>query len=712
MRNIIKIFYSDLRRLSTNVVAVVVIIGLSILPSLYAWFNILSNWDPYSSKATSNLKIAVFSEDKGTKIEGIEINIGDTVIEGLQSNKVIGWVFSDSAKDATDGVYSGEYYAALIISENFTKDMMGFLDGNVKHPKITYYENEKKNAIAPKITSKAKTAVQGEVNSAFVSTLAEGVMKVGNTLADTDEKIPLVDVVVTRMDDLDSDLQTYISIMNSFISVTDSASSLIETTQVVIPDIDNMVGNGQNTVNAMQGTITSATGSADTISDMVSYSLSMVGQSLNQVSALVQNDLSNLEKYEGSTTSGLISAQAIMPYLQQMLSSAASSLTGYEEISGQVNTVQTQLGQIETDLNSVASNASEGADAVKVLEKQIADEIETCKTSLQGLLDTYNYSVKPQLHSTMNEMQGSLNSAQAILSGLDGDFSGVTDVLDEYADTLSSGSEGLVASRDMAVELKEKLRDVRNDITALSTDEQYQKIIDILKTDPGMIGEFMSSPVILTTQQIYPIKNYGSAMSPFYTILALWVGALILVAIIHVKVEPEDGIVGVKPYQAYFGRYLTFFIIGQIQTLITILGDLFYLKIQCHNPFLFWFAGAMASFVFTLFIYSLTVAFENVGEALAVVIMVIQVAGAGGTFPVETLPKVYQCIYKFLPFTYGMDAMRETIGGLYAMDYWKCIGKLGIYVAVSLFIGLVLAIPFRKLNRKIEKSKEKSGVMI
>ena len=216
----------------------------------------------------------------------------------------------------------------------------------------------------------------------------------------------------------------------------------------------------------------------------------------------------------------------------------------------------------------------------------------------------------------------------------------------------------------------------------------------------------------MTTQEIYPSKNYGSAMSPFYTILALWVGALILVAIIHVKVEPEDGIVGVKPYQAYFGRYLTFFIIGQIQTLITILGDLFYLKIQCHNPFLFWFAGAMASFVFTLFIYSLTVAFENVGEALAVVIMVIQVAGAGGTFPVETLPKVYQCIYKFLPFTYGMDAMRETIGGLYAMDYWKCIGKLGIYVAVSLFIGLVLAIPFRKLNRKIEKSKEKSGVMI
>ena len=712
MRNIFKIFRSDLRRLSTNVVAVVVIVGLSIIPSLYAWFNILSNWDPYTSEATSNLKIAIFSEDQGASIEGIDVNIGDTVIDELQKNNAIGWEFVKSKKAALDGVYSGKYYAALVISEDFSKDMMGFLDGNVKHPKITYYENEKKNAIAPKITSKAKTAVQGEVNSAFVSTLAETVMKVGNTLADTDGKMSVIDLVMTRIEDLDEDLQTYINIMNSFISVTDSASSLIETTQAVIPDIENMVENGQSTVNAMQGAVTSGTGSADTVSDMVSYSLSMVGQSLNQVSTLVQNDLSNLEKYEGSTTSGLVSAQAIMPYLQQMLSSATASISSYDEISGQINTIQTQLGQIQTDLNSVASNASSGADAVKTLEQQVVQEIESCKAGLQGLIDTYNYSVKPQLRSTMNEMQGSLNSAQAILSGVDGDFSGVTDVLEDYADTLSNGTEGLVASRDMAVDMKTKLQEVRNDITILSTDEQYKQVVDILKTDPDMIGEFISSPVVLKTEEVYPIKNYGSAMTPFYTILALWVGALILVAIIHVKVEPEPGIEDVKPYQTFFGRYLTFFFIGQVQTLITILGDLFYIKIQCHNPFLFWLAGAMASFVFTLFIYSLTVAFENVGEALAVVIMVVQVAGAGGTFPVETLPKIYQYIYKFLPFPYGMNAMRENIGGMYGMDYWKCIGKLGIYVGVSLVIGLVVAIPFRKLNRKIEKSKERSKVMV
>ena len=100
------------------------------------------------------------------------------------------------------------------------------------------------------------------------------------------------------------------------------------------------------------------------------------------------------------------------------------------------------------------------------------------------------------------------------------------------------------------------------------------------------------------------------------------------------------------------------------------------------------------------------------GEAIAVVVMVIQVAGAGGTFPIETLPKVYQYTYKYLPFPYGMNAMRECIGGMHGADYIRYIGVMGIYVVISLMIGLLLAIPFRKMNERIEHSKERSDVMI
>ena len=128
--------------------------------------------------------------------------------------------------------------------------------------------------------------------------------------------------------------------------------------------------------------------------------------------------------------------------------------------------------------------------------------------------------------------------------------------------------------------------------------------------------------------------------------------------------------------------------------------------------YLFWLAAATASFVFTLFIYSLTVAFGNVGEALAIVVMVIQVAGAGGTFPMEVLPQIYQDLYKYLPFPYAMNALRETVGGLYENYYWDCIRHLLLYIPVSVIIGLVFGKPFEKLNHKIEENKEDSGVML
>lgn len=183
MRNIWKIFTTDILRISNNVVAVVIIMGLSILPALYAWFNIFSNWDPYEPAATSQLKVAVASDDAGAEIMGLSLNVGDSVLEALGANTTIGWVFPGTTEEALEGVKNSDYYAALIIPENFTQEMLGFLDGEVDHPTIYYYENEKKNGIAPKITGKAKNAVQEQVNATFVSTVAEAVMKAGNALS-------------------------------------------------------------------------------------------------------------------------------------------------------------------------------------------------------------------------------------------------------------------------------------------------------------------------------------------------------------------------------------------------------------------------------------------------------------------------------------------------------------------------------------------------
>ena len=267
-------------------------------------------------------------------------------------------------------------------------------------------------------------------------------------------------------------------------------------------------------------------------------------------------------------------------------------------------------------------------------------------------------------------------------------------------------------TRDLITDMKDNLQESVNTLTDLKEGDSYQMLMELLSTDPDAIGGFMASPVEIETEHVYQIENYGSAMSPFYSVLALWVGALILVAIVHVKVHPIEGMTDVKPVETYVGRYVLFFLIGQLQTLLTVLGDLYYVGIQCLYPFKFWLAAATASFVFTLFIYSLTVAFGNVGEALAIVVMVIQVAGAGGTFPMEVLPQIYQDLYKYLPFPYAMNALRETVGGLYENYYWDCIRHLLLYIPVSVIIGLVCGKPFEKLNHKIEENKEDSGVML
>ena len=138
MKNILRVFLSDLKRISTNVIAIVVIIGLTVIPSLYAWFNILSNWDPYGEESTSKIKVAVVSDDNGTAIDGIEVNIGNKIIEALKANNTIGWVFDENSADAVENVRSGEYYAALVIPSQFSSDLVSFLSDTVTHPQIQY----------------------------------------------------------------------------------------------------------------------------------------------------------------------------------------------------------------------------------------------------------------------------------------------------------------------------------------------------------------------------------------------------------------------------------------------------------------------------------------------------------------------------------------------------------------------------------------------
>ena len=591
MKNIIKVFLNDCKHLGRNVVALVVVMGLAVLPSLYAWFNILSNWDPYGPESTSNIKVAVAYDDTGINISGMDINISTNIVEALKTNDTIGWVFTDSTDEAIEGVWSGDYYAALIMPADFSKDMVSFLADNMTHPEIIYYTNQKKNAIAPKITDKAKTAVQQQVNATFISTLTEAIMKSAD-VADN----------IGNKNKADSTLESGSDSMNNSLIDILIAKFQVINTQVVTFD---------NVLSALSNIITTAQTSADT-------------------------------------------AKGISPDI-------SGTFEGERAILNELNKTIGQSSLIDSSLFSTISHD--------------IDAVSGYMNSISSIYNDMGYNID-DFNKSISQMGESINNTLVMVRNIEDNLNETTNKLVEFKNS------GVYSLLQTAI--------------SFNTDE---------------LASFISAPVAITTEDLYPITNYGSAMSPFYSVLSIWVGALILVAIIHVKVHPFDGI-KVNSVEAFFGRYITFFLIGQAQALLITLGDLFFIGIQCIHPFKFWFAAAFTSFVFTMITYSLTVAFENVGEAAAVVIMVIQVAGAGGTFPIQCLPAIYQAIYKYLPFTYAMDALRECVGGTYSWYYWKCILALLVYVGICLFIGLVIAKPCRKLNAIVDKSKEKSEIMI
>lgn len=704
MKRTFKVFMADARRLSSNVVAIVIIMGLSIIPALYAWFNIMSNWDPYGESATSQMHIAVYSEDKGVTYDKFKLCMGDTVVEGLESNKTIGWIFSDTKEDAMEEVYSGDCYATFIIPENFTEDMLSFLSGDPVNPQIEYYENSKKNAIATKITSKVKTTVQQTVNTSVVSNITKIASQSGEAIVGSSQDINLLGNIVSKLKEMDSSLSTYSDILSTFALLTDSAGELVGSTQSLLPGIEGMIDNGQSTVNGMQGSVLSGAQTASTISSMVDISLGTVKDQLDLFNG-------SIKKIDVNTDISL--PQANFDALNELANNTFDVISdlGIAD-QNDLASAKENFNAIGAQMESLKSDASLTAEKLEALKQSIEMEVSACQSAIDELKGSFDYDITPKISDSVYDMEYALIETQTLLGSLDDSFPDINNALDSYAKVLESGNADIVETKEYVDEIRNGLSTVINGLNDLENDEQYQEVTQMLKTDPTLIADFVTSPISMDEQKIYEIKNYGSAMSPFYTVLALWVGGLINVALIHVKVKDNKEIEGVKGRHKYFGRYIVFFLIGQVQTLITVLGDLYFVDIQCKHRFLFWLACSITSLMFTIFMYSLTVAFGNVGEAVAVVVMVIQVAGAGGTFPVEVLPEVYRMIYKYLPFTYAMNALRECVGGMYRFTYAKCLGVLGIYIVISIIIGLFLGRPFKKLNEAIEKSKERSGLMI
>ena len=713
MKNIFLIFKNDVMKIHKNVIAMIVIMGITVIPTLYAWFNISASWDPYGN--TGELKLAVASDDKGYTGEliAVKINMGDQILSSLHKNKQFNWVFTDS-KTAQKGVKSGKYYAAIVIPKDFSQKMMSVFSSNTEHPDLTYYQNEKENAIAPIITGKGATAVQKQINETFIETVAQTALDAFQIVSSAAQEAgddSMVDHLIDNLNQMGTDLGSVAGTVQSLSDMTDSAITMLNTTTEFLQESGSGTKSSVSSLeNSDLSSLTSlVSGTSKTISDALTQNASFYTAVSDAVDKALDSYNSDAQAASNALTSVSSRVQTVIDEYTKLSDALTAIANEHPELTI-LNDAVTSINQkiqlaidrqtaIRDKINAAAEALPTATANAAELKSELDALIAQATSSVTEVKTTYENNVKGNLDSLSANLDSTTGSISSMLGDLDKSIQNIAGVTGSASNGLTGLQKTLSNSAELLNEASEKLTSLAATLSSEDS-KDLSAVTNLLSEDPETIASFLSSPVKLDEKKIYPIENYGSAMAPFYSTLAIWVGAVVMAAMLKVTVadSTKKKLFHPKEYQLYIGRILLLIIIGFMQSALICLGDLFFLGIQCKHPVMFVLTGMFTSFVYVNLIYALTVSFGDIGKAIAVVLMVMQVAGSGGTFPIQCAPKFFQVVYPLLPFTHSMNAMRECIAGFYGTTYATELGKLAIFLAPSLLLGLLLRKPIIKMN--------------
>ena len=726
MKNVWKIFQRDMMRVRNNVIALVVIIGISVVPCLYAWFNIAASWDPYSN--TGNLKVAVASVDEGYEgsLIPIEINIGDKVLSALRENTQMEWVFTTEEK-ATSGVKSGKYYAAIVIPKDFSNKMMSVFSEKVEKPEITYYSNAKENAIAPKVTDKGAGAVQRQVNEVFIETVSDTTLTVLQAVSNMTQASgaeTIVGNLNTNLNQIAGDLTASAGLLESFSDMTGSAQKLLNSTTEFLQTVQQQTKESRQTFQETSKTFSGLDDSMDAAADSVGTALKSAENVYDQMDQVISGAFSDesADAQQIASTLDTLAGQVgnVVTAYTSVRDSVAAVADKYPETSPLVDAIVVRM---DTSIQQQKNLQSKLQDSAKGLRDATTD-LGTARSELKNLaaknrenMSGVSASYKSSVQKSLNQLSASLTSSKqeisSLLSQLDQSANGIYKLTDTADSDLSEIQKVLGDSGELLAEASDRIADTTTKLDEMETSGDFSELEALISGDKAAISTFLAAPVSLDTHKIYEIANYGSSMAPFYSVLSIWIGGIVLVAMLKVNVSENctKGLKNVELHQIYFGRFITFMIVGLFQSTLIALGDLLYLGIQCEHPFLFLLGCWFSSLVFVNIIYTLTVSLGDIGKAVSVILLVVQVAGTGGTFPIEVAPSFFRAVYPLLPFTHSMAALRETVGGMYGMNYWIDLGKLAIFLGISLIVGLVLRKPIIKANDAFTEKLEETKLM-
>lgn len=723
VRKSVQVFRRDVTRILRARRTWVIVIGVLLTPALYAWFNITAFWDPYAN--TGNIRVAVVNLDEGATSELTgPIDVGSQVVDQLHDDHQLGWQFMGD-DEAQAAVRSGEVYAAIVIPKDFSADLLSITSGTFTQPALTYYVNEKASAIAPKITDVGAAGIDSKISSAFIEQVAEAATA---ELKDAGDSVELK-LLNAKNDGLNAFDEASTSVASARQGITDMKAGIersrgsLSGAQTTLGDVDRTLGDVQTALGQAQQIVAQAQTDVLSFTDAATNAYVQGATLLADASAQAHVSITQVTQTLGQAGARIDTAIADITAVAEANAAAIAQLQTLLDQGGLDPAVAAQLQQVLTALEQQNQADQQLLADLATLNTDTADAVQ----AVQATADALNNAVQGAqasagtLRDALTGSLPALTSAMATLSTSAGGFSAALDAQRAQltqAGTLLTGLDAQLVATSAALDsldgnlagIQTGLGDARTDVLALGSASSWNTLGTVTGLDPQQIAQFIATPVEVAEHAVFPVDSYGSAMAALFTNLSLWIGAFVMMVIFKVEVDTE-GVAPIRVGEAYVGRFLLFGTLGVLQAIVVTVGDLI-IGVQTANAVAFVGTGILISLAYVSIVYALCVSFGHVGRGLCVLLVIMQIPGASGLYPIELMPQFFRNIYPFLPFTYGIDAMRETIAGFYGAHWWRLMGVLGIFVVLAWVLGLVLRRRLANLNRLFNREIVATDLLI
>jgi len=567
---------------------------------------------------------------------------------------------------------------------------------------FSYADNDLNNLV--KIVSDLSSAADelyDKIESAFskLKSVLQEVENFSNAVeeANVTEAIEEIDSLIARLQNNEKKYSYIISILNrvktklangqdismDVLKLNVSVGNLLSDINSSLDKVLNMCESITNHISRLSRNIRLFRRALDTTENALVLTLRSLRSSISDIVDLLDNVNDILEKTENLEMS-------------DFSSNVQSGVTFLNNLSNHLNELSTKIENseaLESFQDTIDTTILLASDTRKLLDRLVKEIDGDFITSLQSFLSNVN-NASGDLSSIFNRGIKGLDNTKEFLDKLNGKTIKASDLrkylhhFDTYADSLD---------------------EIADNVRSLLSTMDLKEIVDIMKNDGSVEGDFFASPVELNTTKLFPIKNYGAGLTPFYTTLCLWVGGLLLLAIFTTKALNVD--FSYTPNEEYVGKYLFFASLALIQGLLASFGDVFILRVEMVHPLLFMCLSMLYSVVFITVLYTLVSLLNNVGKAIGVILLVFQIAGSGGTFPIQCTPWFFQKLYKLLPFTYAINGMREAVGGI---NYSGLLLDMSVIVFIGIMFMIMGLIGKRYANRalaRFSKMLVESGVI-